>query len=68
MEHYGIPQDGKRAQFARRYIWPTFLQSFHFVDPNTHFKIKEETGKNGVWFPEDGDRCYKPGWMDGRTD
>jgi hypothetical protein len=19
--------------------------------------------KNGVWFPEDGDSCYKTGWM-----
>ena len=23
-----------------------------------------ETERNGVWFPEDGDSCYKTGWID----
>jgi hypothetical protein len=27
-------------------------------------QINGETGRNGFWFPEDGDSCYKTGWMD----
>ena len=23
-----------------------------------------QTERNGVWFPEDGDSCYKTGWTD----
>jgi hypothetical protein len=25
------------------------------------YQINGEAGRNGVWFPEDGDRCYKTG-------
>jgi hypothetical protein len=24
-------------------------------------QINGETGRNGIWFPEDGDSCYKTG-------
>ena len=27
-------------------------------------QINGETERNGVWFPEDGDSCYKTGWID----
>jgi len=27
-------------------------------------KRSMEKQRNGVWFPEDRDRCYKTGWID----
>jgi hypothetical protein len=38
--------------------------------PSSHDNKKSgtrsmEKQRNGVWFPEDGNSCYKAGWMDG---
>jgi hypothetical protein len=26
--------------------------------------LEQDEWRNGVWFPEDGDNCYKTAWID----
>jgi hypothetical protein len=57
--NYGMDTRGEKKKRTSKKTWMKGVQA----DMTTR-----KTGRNGFWFPDDGDGCYKTGRTDGWTD
>ena len=51
-----VPLEGRKRRRPRK----TWMEGVQAAMTTKNL----ETERNGVWFPEDGDSCYKTGWID----
>jgi hypothetical protein len=60
--NYGMDATGEKKRTSKKNVVGRSTSSHDKKKFRTR-SIKE-TGRNGICFPEDGDSCYKTGWMD----
>jgi hypothetical protein len=59
-----IPEERRKRGCLRK----TWLEGVQAAMTARNLELDQWRNRNGIWFPEDGNSCYKTGWMDRSID